>query len=239
MLLVSVAAAAADEKRTWTFSQDGEMQSPSGGRWSFSKNGRLDAALIGLEGTNVTLLAIDGQYRVLPVTSLSENDRAYLLRANGISERQAADMEQTAALKSADSSRKSEIARLKTEAASKRRTAQLEIEAADRLENEAGRLSSRASNLEYSADHHARVADRIENSAVVTPRAAIALTTAKAAAGLKTGAADRLEGDMTNLRRDAADKRANANRLSAEAADLENMARTMEFGAAPRRPVAR
>ena len=57
----------------WTFAEDGLMHSSSGGRWSFSKGGRLDAAFVRLEGTNVILLCgVDGQDRILPAASLSE-----------------------------------------------------------------------------------------------------------------------------------------------------------------------
>ena len=240
LLVVSMAAMAAIEQRTWTFSQDGKMQSPSGDEWSFKKKGRLDAALVGLEGTNVILLgAADGQYRIIAVTNLSEVDRAYLLRAKGMSESEGASIQQTVTAKNAAPRRKMDAARLKAEAASKRRVAQLEIEAAERLENDSGRLGSRAGSLEYQADHRARVADRIENSPVVGPRASLAYVTTKGDATLKSSAADRLGEDSARLRREAADKRANAQRLDMEAADLEKMARYLELGAASQMPVTR
>jgi hypothetical protein len=239
ILLVSVAAAAADEKRAWTFSHDGKMHSPSGGEWSFKKKGRLDATLIRLEGTNVIVLATDGQYRIIPTESLSENDRAYLLTATGISESQIANIRETVSAKSAESRRKSDAARFNSEAAAKRRLAELEIEAAGQLENEAARLGSRANSLEYQADRRARFADRIENSAVVPPEAGLAYVNAKAATAFKTGAADRLEGNQARLSREAAEKRANADRLGREAANLEQMARSMELGARPGTPASR
>lgn len=238
MLVVSMAAMAAVEQRTWTFSQDGKMQSPSGDEWSFKKKGRLDAALISLDGTNVILLgAADGQYRIIAVTNLSEVDRAYLLRAKGMSESQGAIIQQTAAVKNAEPRRKMDAARFRAEAASKRRVAQLEIEAAERLENDSRRLGSRAGSLDFQADHRARFSDRIENSPVVGPRASLAYVTAKGDASLKSSAADRLGEDSARLRREAADKRANAQRLETEASDLENMARSIELGAGPRLPV--
>lgn len=119
----------ANEQRTWTFSQDGTMHSPSGDGWSFKKNGRLDAAFARLEGTNVILVsAVDGQYRAIPITSFSEDDRTYLrtacsnvitnytvlsgqgtgtlttASAKGISESEAVNIKETAAGKSAEAS---------------------------------------------------------------------------------------------------------------------------------------
>jgi hypothetical protein len=65
----------------------------------------------------------------------------------------------------------------------------------------------------------------------------LAYVTAKGDAALKSGAADRLGEDSAKLRREAAEKRANAQRLETEAADLEKMARWMELGTGSRIPV--
>jgi hypothetical protein len=216
------------------------MQSPSGGEWSFKKKGRFDAALVRVDGTNATLLgAADGQYRIIPVTSLSEDDRAYLQQASGISESEAAVIQQTVAAKNVDSARKRDATQLKEEAASKRQLAQLENEAAARLENDAGRLGGRAGSLQAQADYRATVSDRIESSPVVPPKAGLAYVTTKGDAAVKNDAADRLGEDSANLRREAAEKRAHAQRLASEAADLEQRARRIESGAAPRLPATR
>ena len=106
MLLASVLATAAVEQRTWTFIEDGRMSSPSGGGWSFKKGGRLDAAFVRVEGTNVIVVAdADGQYRVIPVSSLSEDDCAYLVKAKGVSESEAASIQQAVAAKNAETAR--------------------------------------------------------------------------------------------------------------------------------------
>jgi hypothetical protein len=240
LLFASVVAMAGGEQRTWTFIDDGTMHSPSGGRWSFKKNGRLDAAFIRSDGTNVILMCVaDGKYRIIPAASLSDGDRTYLRTANGIAEVDGVDIELKAVAKSAEASRKAEAARFKAEAASKRRVAELDMADALRLENDAGRLGSRAASLEGQADHRARVADKIENSAVVRPRVGLAYVTTKADSAVKSDAADRLEEDMGNLRREAREKRADADRLSREATQLEGMARSMEFGAASPTPASR
>ena len=216
------------------------MRSPSGGQWSFKKNGRIDAALFGVEGTNVIVMCLaDGKQRVIPVASLSEDDRAYLKRANGVSEGEAVSINQAAAAKSAEAAREAEVIRLKAEAASKRRVARLDIQDALRLENDARRLGSRASSLEFQGDHRARVADTIESSAVVPPKVGFAYVNARASQGLKTGAADRLETELVGLSQQAADKRAHAATLEQEAADLEARVRWMQSGADLRSPVSR
>ena len=240
MLVVAVVATAAAEQHSWTFIQDGKMRSPSGDEWSFKKEGRVDGAFVSLEGTNVLVLgAYDGKLRLIPIASLCEDDRAYLLRANGISGSEVVEITQTAVAKRAEAGRKADAARFKAEAASKRRLAQLEIEGAQRLENDAGRLGSRAASLEGHADYRARFADRIENSAVVPPKVGFAYVTAKANAAVMTDAAGRLEEDMVRLRREAGEKRANADRLWSEAAQLEAMARSMEWGAGSGIPAPR
>jgi S1-C subfamily serine protease len=106
MLVVSVVASRAVEHRTWTFINDGRMVSPSGGGWSFKKGGRLDAAFVRVDGTNVIVVAdTDGQYRVIPVSSLSEGDCAYLVKAKGVSESDAASIKQAVAAKNAEAAR--------------------------------------------------------------------------------------------------------------------------------------
>jgi hypothetical protein len=74
---------------------------------------------------------------------------------------------------------------------------------------------------------------------VVPPEAGLAYVNAKAATAFKTGAADRLEGNLARISREAAEKRANADRLGREAANLEQMARSMELGARPGTPASR
>ena len=78
IFLVAAVSAVAEDKRTWTFSEDGIMSCPPGRGWSFKKGGRVDAAFLGFEGTNVVLLAEDGTRRVISPTSLSQKDREYL-----------------------------------------------------------------------------------------------------------------------------------------------------------------
>ena len=217
-----------EASRTWTFIEDGVMRCPSGGAetaWSFKKNGRLDAAFIGLQDTNVVLLAEDGTHRVIPATSLSENDRAYLKEARGISEEQAADIQKRAVANSAESIRRSEIARMRAEATIKRRAAELEIEAGKQLERDgvrhAGKMGGAAT---------VRIYGNVRAQSDPTLRA----VTAEANAELRKDAADRAEENRTNARRQAGVKFANANRLNREADELEARAAAMESGPASR-----
>jgi hypothetical protein len=112
------------------------MVNESGATWSFKKNGRIDAALVRIDGTNVILLAPDATYRTLPVTSLSPADRAYLRKASGEPDEDASAMAQAASAQSEASKRLMDATRLKNEAAARRRLAQLSLDAADRLDNE-------------------------------------------------------------------------------------------------------
>jgi hypothetical protein len=234
MLLVTLVARAAGAERTWTFSEDGIMRCPSGGQWSFKKKGSIDAAFVRMEGTNVTVMCTaDGKERVIPAASLSDDDRAYLKGANGVPEWEAATISQAAAAKSAEARRAADVGQLKTQAASKRNLARLDIEEALRLENEARRLGTRAGSLEFQADHHARVADRMESSGVIPPKASLTYIGAKLSQSRKTDAADQVEKDLVRVGQEAGDKRAAAARLEQEAAELEATARSMERGVQP------
>ncbi len=89
------------------------MVSPSGGGWSFQKNGRVDAAFVCLEGTNVVVIsAMDGEYRLIPVASLSENDRIYLQTAAGVSESEVANIKLRVVAKKREAGRKADVARI-------------------------------------------------------------------------------------------------------------------------------
>src|SRR3974390_1340523 len=81
-ILVAWSAFAFDV-RTWTFSQDGQMKTSSGGSVSFKKKGRFDAAFVRLENTNVVLLARSGEYLTIASTNLCDLDRDYVARATG------------------------------------------------------------------------------------------------------------------------------------------------------------
>src|SRR5215467_5697770 len=78
-LVMTVAAAA--ELRTWTFSQDGQMKSSSGGVTSFKKKGRIDAAFVRVETNDVVLMAPRGEIITVALTNLSDLDRDFVARA--------------------------------------------------------------------------------------------------------------------------------------------------------------
>ncbi len=224
------------QTRTWTFIQDGKMVSDSGSSWSFKKNGRIDAAFVRVDGTNAILLAPAASYRTLPVLSLSQTDRAYLRQAGALPDPEADKMAQAAAAQCAVSRRILEAARFKNEASAQRRLAQLSLEAADKLDNEATRLSARAGKRETHADRRGRAADTLETSRNLSPGATEGYVNSKGDAAIKTAAADNPEQDLVRLRNQAAEKRENAARFQKEAAELERVARSMEDDQMARTP---
>jgi hypothetical protein len=65
-------------QRTWTFSQNGKMETRSGA-WSFKKGGRIDAEFIRLETNNIVVLKMaNGENRSVSLSALSESDRQYV-----------------------------------------------------------------------------------------------------------------------------------------------------------------
>jgi len=65
--------------RTWTFSQDGTIETQAGA-WTFKKGGRIDAELQGMKGTNtVVLRRSDGVLCDVPLEVLSEKDQDFVL----------------------------------------------------------------------------------------------------------------------------------------------------------------
>jgi len=80
LLICFVAFAVAAEIRTWTFREDGNFKvlSGTGGKLSFRKNGRIDADFIQSDLTNVFLKLKDGRDGSVPLTNLSDDDRAYV-----------------------------------------------------------------------------------------------------------------------------------------------------------------
>lgn len=209
------------------------MVNQSGGTWSFKMNGRIDAAFVRLDGTNAVLFAPDATYRTLPLTSLSQTDRAYVRRAGGVTETEAENMAQIAPSQTAASRRVFEAARLKNQAAARRRLAQLALDAADGLENEAGELLSGAGRVAAQANCHDAVADTLRTPTGLSPRATEASVSARAEATVKESDAESLRQESVRLRNHAADKRASASRLKREAADLEDAARLMDVDQSP------
>jgi hypothetical protein len=231
-LLILVAClvplAGRSQTRTWTFIQDGKMVNDSGAIWSFKKNGRMDAAFVRADGTNVVLLVPDATCRTLPLLSLSPADRSYVRRVGGVTDQEAEIMAQTVSAQSAASSRVIEATRLKNEAFARRRLAQLALDAADSLENDAGVLLGRAGVLATQANCHDSVADTLQTSRALTPRANEVAVNARADAALKKSDADNLMQDAVRIRNQAAEKRACAARLKKEADDLEQTSRSLQ-----------
>jgi hypothetical protein len=74
----------AGDSRTWTFRQDGKIETQSG-VWTFKKGGRVDARLLRVTGTNtvVVKLALNGNEGRLSIASLSDEDCVYLANVTG------------------------------------------------------------------------------------------------------------------------------------------------------------
>lgn len=231
--------APAAELRTWTFSQDGQMRTSADGTVSFRKKGRLDAAFIRLETNNLVLLATRAGYVTIASTNLSELDRSYLARAAGIDDMEAARIQQSSVVRNEMARRRREAGKLRDEAAAGRRLAQVELDAADNLENEAARLAVRAGSLEIQAQSQETTADSINNSPAAAPLAGLAYVKSKSNATIAAGAADQLEQDIARLRHQAQDKRDRAAKLQREAATLEHTADSEEANSMPRPATAR
>jgi hypothetical protein len=229
-LLILVAClvplAGRSQTRTWTFIQDGKMVNDSGAIWSFKKNGRMDAVFVRADGTNVVLLATDATCRTVPLLSLSATDRYYLRGPGGASEPEAENRAQRVSAQSAASPRAVESTRLKNEASARRRLAQLALDAADSLENDAGALLERTDALATHANRRDSVAGALESSRGSSPR----VMDARADAVLKKSGAHNLIQDSVRIRNLAAEKRAYAARLQKEADDVEQTACSLQPG---------
>src|SRR6266404_2775033 len=72
------------EPRTWTFRQDGKIETQAG-VWTFKKGGRVEARFVGLSGSNVLIvkLALNGREGRLNISSLSDEDCFYLAGITG------------------------------------------------------------------------------------------------------------------------------------------------------------
>jgi hypothetical protein len=225
--LATTWAALAGEVRTWTFSQDGQMITSSGGTVSFKRKGRVDAAFVRMETTNVVLLAPHQEYLTISTNNLSDNDRDYLARLSrlsGIDEWEAAGVPQNAMMKNEMSRRKIESAKLNDEAAAKRRSAETELEAADKLDAQAAGLASMAGSLQFQAQTNQVRAGGLNNSLAPSPLVTDTAVKVESAASISNGAADQLEQDIAKLRSQAQEKRLKAANLQREAANLEQTA---------------
>lgn len=223
-LLLLASASGAAEWRTWTFAQDGQMKTSAGGSVSFKKKGRLDAALFRADATNAVLLAGHGEYLTISVTNLSELDRSYVVRAAGIDSSEAAAVGQSAIVRNEMTRRTVEAARLREQAAGRRRLAEIEVDAADKLDAQAASLSARVGNLQAQAQNCETNADNLVSSVDSSPAAGGTYVKVKGAATIAAAAAAQLGEDLARLRRQAQEKRQKADCLQREAARLDQIA---------------
>jgi hypothetical protein len=208
--------AAAAELRTWTFSQDGQMKSSSGGVTSFKKKGRIDAAFVRVETNDVVLMAPHREIITVALTNLSDLDRDFVARAVRLDE---PDPVSTlpAIERNELSRRKVEAAKVRDDAAAKRRLAQTELDDAEKLDSEATRLSDKAGDFQSQALAASNCASDLAASGK-----------AKSAAGIASSAAELLQQDIAKIRLQAQEKRQRAAGLQKEAAQLEQTAGLLE-----------
>jgi hypothetical protein len=220
-ILVGVCGVLAAEPRTWTFSQDGQMKTPSGGLVSFKKNGRLDAIFVRLETTNVVLLVRRGESRSLPAKSLSAPDLEYIARLTkpAISPGAAGGPKMTSAV----TEKKIQATRLRNHAAATRQLATMARESAADLEAKAdsmaGPVDKPPSQDEMRRQPNDPLTLRLETSFVKSEPA-------KTRVG--TSPADEFSLEAAHLRQEAEEKREQAATMETEAAKLEEIAQDLD-----------
>ena len=217
--------AAAAQLRTWTFSQDGQMKSSSGGVTSFKKKGRIDASFVRVETNDVVLMATRGETITIAITNLSDLDRDFIARAVKLDEPDTVSAALPAIERNELSRRKVEAAKVREDAAARRRLAQTELDDADKLEGEATRLSGKAGDLQSQAQ---AASDSANAPAGSGP--------AKGGAGIASSAAELLQQDIAKIRLQAQEKRQKAADLQKEAAQLEQTAGLLETNQASANP---
>ena len=210
----------AAEPRTWTFSQDGQMKTASGGSVSFKKNGRLDAEFVRLETNNVVLRVRHGEYRVIPAPSLSEVDRIYLARLTKAQNPQNGTTKQQVRLTNAASERKVQATVLRNRATARRQLAAMAREAAADLEAQADTLAAHPVDLPAQPQTRPELPSASKKSfAAVSASDEVAVNSS-----VVTNQPDDAVQEAARLRREAEDKRQTAARMEEEAAHLEEMA---------------
>jgi len=217
--LITYAARPA-ELRTWTFSQDGQMKTFSGGIVSFRKQGRLDARFVRLESTNAILMAVPGEYLTIPLADLLDFDRAYIAKATG-TEKIAGTTAQPAIVRNEMSRRRLEAAKVRDEAADRLRWAQNDFEEAEQLDSDAARLAGKVDRL-------ARLAQEADTEKTQIPtEGSPSSRIDPSKANIASSAAEQLRQDIEKMRHQAQEKRQKAEALQREAAHMEEMARAL------------
>jgi hypothetical protein len=221
LLVALVWTAAAAELRTWTFGQDGQMKSSSGGVLSFKKKGRIDGAFVRLENTNVILLGARGEYFTIPETNFCEADHDFIARVVHVSEPEPKSVWKTAIERNEIARRKVEAAKLREAAAEKRRLSESELGEADKLEDEAARFLSKANELQSQA--------QAGDTATADQSAGQGIPSGELRnAAIASGAAQQLHQDAARIQLQAKEKRLKAASLQKDAAQLEQTAGLLE-----------
>ena len=221
------------------------MKTSSGGTVSFKKKGRIDAAFVRLETTNAVLQGLKGEFLTIPAVDLCEDDRSFLARISGIEEAEASWTAQSAIVRNELARRRVEAVKLKDDAAAKRALAQIETDAADKLEAQAASLAAKAGSLELQAHSYetnsssfaepdANCITNLTDIPSLTDEPAL---NTNATSSIQAGVARQLQEDIAKFRSQAQSKRQRATRLQQEAATLEQTARALESNSASAKPV--
>jgi len=200
------------------------MRTSADGTVSFKKKGRMDASFIRVETNCLVLLATRAGYVRIASTNLSEPDRLYICRLTAADEPDASLAGQSLLVRNELSRRKREATKLRDDAAAKRRLAQIELDDADGLENQAARLATRSTYFGIQLPTQELPVEPAVNSSNARPATATSGVNSNTAAAIAAGAADQLQLDIARFRHQAQDKRIRASKLQNEAAALERTA---------------
>lgn len=224
-LMFFASATLAAEWHTWTFAQDGEMRTSSGGSVSFKIKGRLEAALFHSDPTNVVLYTTHKEFVTVPITDLSEGDQEYITRASTVEASRSALAGQSDIVRNEMARRAVEAVMLREEAAERRRLAESEAEAAEKLDTQADSLAAKQALVHLTPA-------KVEAKTVLDSSPAATLKKTKGPASSPTGASTQADDNLAQLRRQAQQKREKADNLKHEAEKLEQIANE-ETKAAP------
>jgi hypothetical protein len=219
-MILSAGALLAVQPRTWTFSQDGQMKTASGGLVSFKKNGRLEAAFVRTEMTNVVLLVRTGEYRTIPAKSLSDSDIVYVAKLTNSGSSETGPVRPRMAKPDPAAEKRIQASELKNHAASRRQLATMARETAAYLEAQADRMAARSVTVQFRAQTGIESANSLTNNSAALP----ALADLPRSTGAIDIEPDELPQEIARLRREAEDKRRKAANIEREAISLEQMA---------------
>lgn len=196
------------------------MRTASGGIVSFKKNGRLEAAFVRAETTNIVLLVRTGECRTIPAKSLSDSDAAYIAKLTKPDSAASGLVRPTMLKPDPAAEKRIQASQLKNHAASRRQLATMARETAAYLEAQADRMAARSATGQFKAQTPIDSGNVASNSSAASPLVA----DLPGNTGAIAAEADELPQEIARLRREAQEKRRKAANIENEAASLEQMA---------------